>query len=298
MDTPGYYSYETEFQWACGKLVDREVYCCLSILISDLRDLMQNVSYEVQRNLSIDEETLNELCYSIDYEDAIDAWLNEGPTNVTKAVDNLGYLDDLLVELKLRPSDEKLVHYCDVWDVFEKVTQRDIDTAEDPELLRVGEFYFADPILRQSYPEIEGLLANDTEAQAYAIQQWTKDGDALDYLDEEDLDKVRAWCKQQIGDEAEAFCCEMCIETSEYESEVYEQWAVSDWLAYQLKKRGYRVVEIGNLYIWGRGTTGQSISIDGVIRQIVRETGYGGWNDAEEVAKAKAAGDTAIYHGV
>lgn len=53
--------------------------------------------------------------------------------------------------------------------------------------------------------------------------------------------------------------------------EIYEHWIVSDWLAARLRDRGHTVGEMSGLTIWGRPTTGQAISMDGVIRDIVRD---------------------------
>ena len=61
------------------------------------------------------------------------------------------------------------------------------------------------------------------------------------------------------------------------EREVYEHWAISQWLAEKLIAKGERVdTDFAGLNVWARTTTGQAISIDGVIEAIVRETGYAG----------------------
>lgn len=60
-----------------------------------------------------------------------------------------------------------------------------------------------------------------------------------------------------------------------HECEVYEHWAVSQWLAEKLAAKGERVdTDFAGLNIWGRTTTGQAISSDDVIAAIVTETGY------------------------
>jgi hypothetical protein len=54
--------------------------------------------------------------------------------------------------------------------------------------------------------------------------------------------------------------------------EIYEHWVVSSWLAGRLEERGEAVSrDFFGLTVWGRATTGQAISIDGVIREIVTE---------------------------
>ena len=58
-----------------------------------------------------------------------------------------------------------------------------------------------------------------------------------------------------------------------YEREVFEHWAVSEWLADKLIAKGERVdKDFAGLCVWARTTTGQAISIDSVIEQICRET--------------------------
>lgn len=55
--------------------------------------------------------------------------------------------------------------------------------------------------------------------------------------------------------------------------DVYEYWAVSSWLAHKLEVQG-EIVEndFYGLCVWGRTTTGQAISMDYVIREILNQT--------------------------
>ena len=65
-----------------------------------------------------------------------------------------------------------------------------------------------------------------------------------------------------------------CIQKEEYEyldenpQEVYEWWAVTNWLGDKLKERGEVVIEGWGHWYWGRGNTGQGIALDGVISSI------------------------------
>ena len=54
--------------------------------------------------------------------------------------------------------------------------------------------------------------------------------------------------------------------------EVFEWWAVSDYLAKKLLSKGELIIESGLLNIWGRTTTGQSITMDYTIREIYKES--------------------------
>ncbi|KAK2245412.1 hypothetical protein XC29_00725 [Clostridioides difficile] len=66
---------------------------------------------------------------------------------------------------------------------------------------------------------------------------------------------------------------EMDIEELECEQdephEIYEFWIVSEWLCNKLKELGEVVIPSEN--IWGRGCTGQSISLDYVISKICED---------------------------
>lgn len=53
--------------------------------------------------------------------------------------------------------------------------------------------------------------------------------------------------------------------------EVYEHWAVTKWFANKLKAHGETVGELFDMQIWGRCTSGQSISIDSVIFEIAND---------------------------
>lgn len=68
----------------------------------------------------------------------------------------------------------------------------------------------------------------------------------------------------------EDLCNEFDIEP--YENEVYEHWAVSDWLADKLEAKGEKIDrDFVGLTVWARTTTGQAISMDAVIEEIARE---------------------------
>lgn len=53
--------------------------------------------------------------------------------------------------------------------------------------------------------------------------------------------------------------------------EIFEWWAVSKRLFERLRDNGEPVLEYGILYIWGRTTTGQAISLDYVIQTIYKQ---------------------------
>lgn len=74
-------------------------------------------------------------------------------------------------------------------------------------------------------------------------------------------------------DEPDGFreACEVVGIDEPYRHEAYEHWAITPWFGEKLKEHGEMVGELFNLTIWGRCTTGQAISMDGVIREIASE---------------------------
>lgn len=93
----------------------------------------------------------------------------------------------------------------------------------------------------------------------------------------ESLAEARSELIAELGtmlDEPDGYeqaCDEMGIDLLENASEVYEHWIVSDYFAEKLKEHGETVGELFNLTIWGRCTTGQAISMDGVIEAIAND---------------------------
>jgi hypothetical protein len=60
-------------------------------------------------------------------------------------------------------------------------------------------------------------------------------------------------------------------EIDEYEYPM-EYWIVSDWLAALLAEKGEKVCDdVYGMTVWGRFTTGQSISMDRVIQDIAND---------------------------
>lgn len=72
----------------------------------------------------------------------------------------------------------------------------------------------------------------------------------------------------QLLDDLNEVCDEAESQLGEYK-EIYEYWVCSPWLIARLREKNEAVIP--QEQIWCRCTTGQSISIDGVIRNIVKE---------------------------
>src|SRR5882672_5200999 len=112
-----------------------------------------------------------------------------------------------------------------------------------------------------------GLAMPVPDYEKAAIQAgWTRTHDparsgALSYFDNEKLGVHRTFLSWQ----------ELCEsrEIDPIDSEVYEHWAVSQWLAEKLLAHGEKVdTDFAALNVWARQTMGQQISADGVIERI------------------------------
>lgn len=133
------------------------------------------------------------------------------------------------------------------------------------------------------------VLLGDRAMSAFSADEWAVEYpekaaelEALggaDFDDEEDDDaRKRFIAYEAVGDgehDDEDDAWRECCDTNRidpHQHEAYEHWVVSDWLAARLREHGEIVGELGGLTIWGRCTTGQAISMDGVICEIYNET--------------------------
>lgn len=64
--------------------------------------------------------------------------------------------------------------------------------------------------------------------------------------------------------------CENCFEPED--QEIYEWWVIESGFAYRLEERGEPILKNDYGTWWGRTCTGQSISMDSVIRDLVTES--------------------------
>lgn len=65
-------------------------------------------------------------------------------------------------------------------------------------------------------------------------------------------------------------------------NEVYEHWIVDRYFGARLAERGEIVEEYLGLLLWGRTCTGQAISMDGVIEEMVKDLDDDHWVWREE----------------
>ena len=62
-------------------------------------------------------------------------------------------------------------------------------------------------------------------------------------------------------------------ESGEY-PEIFEFWAVSEWLGEKLIASGEVVFNMLDFTVWGRTCSGQSIALDSVIQKIAIDAGF------------------------
>jgi len=88
---------------------------------------------------------------------------------------------------------------------------------------------------------------------------------------EASIDQIRTKVKALITNDSEYTEIGRHFNLDPDYNEIYEYWTIPEgWTARDLIDEGQVVFEFAGLRIWGRQTTGQSISIDGVIRRIVK----------------------------
>lgn len=118
-------------------------------------------------------------------------------------------------------------------------------------------------------------LAEEAAELSYAVEDYEEAATQAGWRNHgHDGDDSQSWRNETdhsgfVYSSAEEVCAEFDLEP--YQWEVFEHWIVSGWLGDELKKRGERVGPLGNLTVWGRTTTGQAISMDGVIRRIAAD---------------------------
>lgn len=72
-------------------------------------------------------------------------------------------------------------------------------------------------------------------------------------------------------DEAAQDAVRSYLRDVEPEVDIYEFYAVTDWLAGKLRAKGEHVADFYGLDVWGRGCTGQAIKLDNSIQEIALE---------------------------
>ena len=117
------------------------------------------------------------------------------------------------------------------------------------------------------------LQTNPDNWTAKQCAEWL-DERAID-IDADDFEMNVAWGIVVDDDECREGLQDLVRDNAE-RAEVYEWWAVTGFLTADLEAHGCVILDWYGIQVWGRETTGQAISMDGVIRQIVTDRG-GAW---------------------
>jgi hypothetical protein len=113
---------------------------------------------------------------------------------------------------------------------------------------------------------IEACMPVPDYESAAIDEGWKHAGKRAGDTDEDDFVWLNADSEQFDGS-ARELCEDQRIEP--HDREVFEHWAVSNWLAARLEEQGERVdTDFYGLNVWSRTTTGQAIYADECIEQI------------------------------
>jgi hypothetical protein len=111
----------------------------------------------------------------------------------------------------------------------------------------------------------EGWIAA-SEAGAFSLARAKHAGlEGADFIKMEDGKAAEF----QVCDDWQDLCNLEHIEPEEMD--ILEHWIVSDWLGRKLTEHGESVETVMGLTVWGRVTSGQSISMDGIISEIASD---------------------------
>jgi hypothetical protein len=124
---------------------------------------------------------------------------------------------------------------------------------------------------------VDGEVETVWKSMAFDGKEYDDEDDAITAARESVIDDIRHNVSALItsDDEYREIACDFNIDP-EYD-DVYEHWFCTEGFASELESRGELVFGFCNMTVWARTTTGQSISLDGVIRQIVRELDDDHW---------------------
>lgn len=159
--------------------------------------------------------------------------------------------------------------FCNVNSLVEYCLSKGFEDSDSPVNLDEIENYY-------SYPEWSTKLQGET-----LYFDGGSEDDKEKFLEEFDRlkeDSEQLFENEEISEETNDRNLELIEEArnefNELETEpveIFEWWAVSEFLYRKLKENGYCVVDTGSCYVWGRTTTGQAILLDYVITQICAE---------------------------
>ena len=226
---------ESKRQELGRRLVGREIYLCLSSLVSDLASFEKGEYYD----------EVMDAFYVEDFQEALEQYIAIADIDELEyLIEENGYWSDFVDELR---NDGKLadIHAHE-------------DTEEDTVVWYLGDSLTDASSSGHTYDNEDDALRGALEA-------------AIENVREKVVEHVQAL----DDDERRELCDELRIDADEYRAEVYEHWAVSNWLGGKLAARGQKTIGLYGMTVWCRCTTGQAICLDRVIQEIACEL----WDD-------------------
>lgn len=177
--------------------------------------------------------------------------------------DAFGVDADEMLNLCQRPDYETAAHDF----IFDDADLVDLESIADDN----GDW---ESILEEAVPEIKEVVEETDDASTTyytyegADERFEDKDEAKDSAIESVMPDIReaVW---KITSDYESICINHGLDY-EY-TDVYEHWIVSYWLSRRLAEKGEVTGEVCGLTVWGRCTTGQHISCDGVIETIAME---------------------------
>ena len=212
---------ESKFQQACSLWVGRNIGWCVSSLMCDIG---QNLE-ECSRIFDFDYDEALDWFRSEDWKEPVENLICDADLDdLERIADMVGCWDDVLIESDVPEVTSVTDENGADWYIFSG-QERSYDDEDDA--IEAARLSVID-VIRE---KVSDLITNDNEYREIA--------------DEFDLDPDT--------------------------HEVYEHWQLQErWTARELEAHGETVFEFGGMMIWGRCTTGQSLALDGVVRNIVR----------------------------
>jgi hypothetical protein len=111
------------------------------------------------------------------------------------------------------------------------------------------------------------VLLADPKVDGGTGYYYIKENEASDEAADESSDGERSAELYDTRQDAWQAACKAGNITPD-ERDVFEWYAVSDSLAFDLAEEGETVVELHNWHVWLRGSTGQMVHMDSVIGQV------------------------------
>ncbi len=161
--------------------------------------------------------------------------------------------------------------YCNVNQMAEYILQKSFEDSDAPftyEELNLERYSYTG-----HYIAFDDLTYSQKEEAQEELQELINKLEDFEEFEVEECNYNYLTTGKYVSDQLE----EIQDELSEIEDldsdyiEIYEWWAVSQWLAEKLEEKGEIIAYAGRTCIWGRRTTGQAILLDYIISEICND---------------------------